>query len=508
MLQLVECVPNFSEGRRLEVIEAVANAVRQVPGCYVLNVSSDPDHNRTVVTFVGSPIAVAEGAFQLIKEAAKYIDLDNHSGEHPRLGATDVVPFIPVRGVTMADCVQIARKVGRRVGDELGIPVYLYAEAASRPDRVRLPDIRKGQYEQWKEEVSTEPSRLPDFGPAKASPAGATVIGARPFLIAYNIYLNSDDVEIADRIAKNVRFIGGGLRFVQAKGFLVDGLAQVSMNLTDFTRTPIHRVQEMVRREAANYGLSISKAELVGMIPQKALTDAARSYLQLHEMEDDLILEHKLAAQLEAETAEAELAPLDFLEATASASPTPGGGSAAAFVGALAAALTTMVGNLTLGRKKYADVQLEVEQILSRVDTLKSRLTAAVQEDAEAFKRLMAVYRDKSLEPDEKKLQVQQATIGAADVPLQVARLCRDVAQLALQIARIGNINATSDAAAAGLLARAALQTAALNVRINAAGLEAPELVQSWREELDRLESEVSHLADEVVAVATERGGY
>ena len=302
MLQLVECVPNFSEGRRLEVIEAVANAVRQVPGCYVLNVSSDPDHNRTVVTFVGSPITVAEGAFQLIKEAAKYIDLDHHTGEHPRLGATDVVPFIPVRGVSMVDCVQIARKVGRRVGDELGIPVYLYAEAATRPDRVRLPDIRKGQYEVWKEEVATEPARMPDYGPAKATPAGATVIGARPFLVAYNIYLNSDDVSIADRIAKDIRFIGGGLRFVQAKGFLVDGLAQVSMNLTDFTKTPIHRVQEMVRREAANYGLSISKAELVGMIPQKALTDAARSYLQLHELTDDMILEHKLAAQLEAES--------------------------------------------------------------------------------------------------------------------------------------------------------------------------------------------------------------
>ncbi|MCB0005924.1 MAG: glutamate formimidoyltransferase [Anaerolineales bacterium] len=508
MLQLVECVPNFSEGRRLEVIEAVANAVRQVPGCYVLNVSSDPDHNRTVVTFVGSPITVAEGAFQLIKEAAKYIDLDHHTGEHPRLGATDVVPFIPVRDVTMADCVQIARKVGRRVGDELGIPVYLYADAATRPDRVRLPDIRKGQYEVWKEEVATEPARLPDYGPAKATPAGATVIGARPFLVAYNIYLNSDNAEIADRIAKDIRFIGGGLRFVQAKGFLVDGMAQVSMNLTDFTKTPIHRVQEMVRREAANYGLNIVKAELVGMIPQKALTDAARSYLQLHELTDDMILEHKLAAQLEAESTEADLTPTSFLDATASGSPTPGGGSAAAFVGALAASLTTMVGNLTLGRQKYADVQVEVEQILSRTATLKTRLTAAVQEDAEAFNRLMAAYRLKDVEPEEKNLRVQQATISAADVPLQVARLCREVAQLALQIARIGNINATSDAAASGLLARAAMQTAALNVRINGANLDAPELVQSWRDELEQLEAEVTHLADEVVKVATERGGY
>ena len=287
MQPLVECVPNFSDGRNPEVYTAIADAIRAVRGTRVLNISADADHNRSVITFAGPPEAVLEGAFQAIATAARLINMDEHSGEHPRIGATDVCPFVPVRGVTMADCVALARRLGERVGAELDIPVYLYAEAATRPERVKLGDIRRGEYEKWREEVGKLPERQPDFGPAEPRTTGATVIGARPFLIAYNVYLNSDDVETANKIARAVRTSSGGLLNVQALGFLVEGQAQVSMNLLNFEKTPIYRVQEMVRREAARYGLAITRAELIGLVPQAALIDSARWYLQLDGLEED-----------------------------------------------------------------------------------------------------------------------------------------------------------------------------------------------------------------------------
>ncbi|MFN2181307.1 MAG: glutamate formimidoyltransferase, partial [Candidatus Promineifilaceae bacterium] len=289
MQQIVECVPNFSNGRDPEVYNKIAGVISAVKGVTVLDVSADADHNRTVITFVGSPGSVEEAAFAAIRTAAELINLDEHEGEHPRIGATDVCPFVPVKGVSIDQCVEIAQRLGERVGGELGIAVYLYGAAATRPEREQLSAIRKGEYELWKKEVATNRDRQPDYGPAKPRTCGATVIGARPFLIAYNLYLNSDNAEIADKIARGVRFSGGGLRFVQAKGFLVEGQAQVSMNLTNFARTPIYRVQEMVRREAARYGLSITKAELIGLTPQEALVDAARWYLQLDDMKDDQI---------------------------------------------------------------------------------------------------------------------------------------------------------------------------------------------------------------------------
>ena len=250
MQPLIECVPNFSNGRDPAVYNRIADAIRGVAGVQVLDVSADADHNRTVITFVGGPDEVVEAAFRGIQTARDLIDLDQHRGEHPRIGATDVCPFVPVRGITTEGCVALARRLGKRVGEELGVAVYLYGAAATRADRENLSDIRKGQYELWKEEVATNPRRLPDFGPAEPRRWGATVIGARPFLIAYNLYLNSSDAQVAEDIAKAIRFSSGGLRYVQARGFLVEGLAQVSMNLTNFERTPIYRVQEMVRREA------------------------------------------------------------------------------------------------------------------------------------------------------------------------------------------------------------------------------------------------------------------
>jgi glutamate formiminotransferase len=292
---LVECVPNFSEGRRPEVIEAIAGALRAHPTVRLLDVESDPDHNRSVYTLVAPPGDIVPAMFDAIRTAAEHINLDEHRGEHPRIGATDVVPFVPLRGVAMEDCVALARTLGRRVGEELGIPVYLYEAAATRPDRTNLADVRRGEYEGLKAEIETNPDRRPDFGPARLGPAGATVIGARPFLIAYNVYLATDDVEIAKKIARAIRHSTGGLRHVKALGLSVQGKAQVSMNLTDFRQTPIHAVVEMIRREAARYGVTISSSELIGMIPQQALLDAATWYLQLDNFDPSMVLENRLA---------------------------------------------------------------------------------------------------------------------------------------------------------------------------------------------------------------------
>ena len=294
MKPIAECVPNFSEGRRQNVIDEIVTAMAEVPDARVLDVQSDPDHNRSVVTMVGPPQAVLEAAFQGVTTAAGLIDMNHHRGGHPRMGATDVVPFVPVRDVTMEDCIALARQLGERVGSELAIPVYLYEDAANRPDRRNLANVRRGEYEGLKEEIATNPDRAPDYGPSTLGTAGATAIGARPPLIALNVYLNTDDPSPAKAIAQAVRHSSGGLRFVKALGLLVEGQAQVSMNLTNYRHTPIHRVMEMIRTEAARFGLSITHSEIVGLVPAAALLDAAQFYLQIAELSPDQILENRL----------------------------------------------------------------------------------------------------------------------------------------------------------------------------------------------------------------------
>jgi len=296
MRSLVECVPNFSEARRPEVIAAIVAAIESESRVRVLDISSDVDHNRTVVTLVGEAEGVEAAAFAGIAKAAELIDMNQHQGVHPCLGAADVVPFVPVRETTMADCVSMARRLSERVGRELNLPVYLYAAAALRPERENLENIRRGPeaYQMLKKEIAADPQRAPDFGPKQVGPAGAVIIGARQFLIAYNLYLNTDDVQIAKKVAQAVRYSSGGLRYVKALGLLVNGQAQVSLNLTDFTQTPVARVVESVRREAARYGASITRSELVGLIPQAALIEAARWYLQLDNLEMNHILENRL----------------------------------------------------------------------------------------------------------------------------------------------------------------------------------------------------------------------
>lgn len=294
-MKIVESVPNFSEGRREKVIEQIVAAMADWPGAQVLDVQSDPDHNRSVVTLIGPPQAVVEAAFQGMAVAAELIDMNHHRGGHPRMGATDVVPFVPIRGVTMQDCVALAHQLGERVGSELGIPVFLYEEASTRPERRNLADVRRGEYEGLKAEIATNRDRAPDYGPAVLGTAGATAIGARPPLVAYNVYLNTDDVKPAKAIAKAARHSSGGLRYVKAMGLIVEGQAQISMNLTDYQRTPIHRVMELIRSEAARFGLAVTRSEVVGLLPAEALMDAARFYLQLTDLSASQVLENRLS---------------------------------------------------------------------------------------------------------------------------------------------------------------------------------------------------------------------
>jgi glutamate formiminotransferase/formiminotetrahydrofolate cyclodeaminase len=296
--KLVECIPNFSEGRRPEVVEAIVTAIQNITGVLVLNYSSDPDHNRSVVTFAGTQEAVGEAAFQAIRTASTLIDLEQHQGAHPRVGATDVVPFVPLTGVTMDDCVALARSVGKRVGDELNIPVYLYEEAAIRPDRKLLEQVRRGQYEALKTSIATDPKRAPDYGPLKVGKAGATIIGARHPLVAFNVYLTTDDIKIAQKIARVIRASSGGFPYVKALGMLVDGRAQVSMNFTNTSETPIASVIEAIRREAAQAGVAIHHSELIGLISNSVLVDAAAAYLQLEAFSPEQILEYKLSRML------------------------------------------------------------------------------------------------------------------------------------------------------------------------------------------------------------------
>ncbi|MFN8527323.1 MAG: glutamate formimidoyltransferase [Anaerolineae bacterium] len=459
MRQLVECVPNFSEGRRADVIDRIAGEITAIADVQLLDRESDADHNRTVLTFVGTPQAVSEAAFRAIKMAADLIDLDHHQGAHPRIGATDVVPFIPIEGVTMADCVGLAKALGKRVAEELDIPVYLYEAAATRPENTNLADIRKGEYEGLKEAIQTDPNRRPDFGKAELGKAGATVIGARAPLIAFNAYLTTTDVEIAKKIAKAIRHQTGGLRFVKALGLLVDGKAQVSMNLTDYTQTSIFRAVEMVRREAARYGVGIQSTELIGLIPQRALFDAAQWYLQIDNFTPDQVLENRLSGGSATDST--------FLNALASAEPTPGGGSAAAYAGSMAAALVAMVARLTVGKKKYADVEARMMEIVPQAESFRAELEKGVQRDAEAFNQVMDALKLPKDSP-ERAAALEKATLNAANVPLHAATVALGVLTLAAEVAEKGNINAISDAGSAGSLAQTAIYAAGLNVKINA----------------------------------------
>jgi glutamate formiminotransferase/formiminotetrahydrofolate cyclodeaminase len=512
---LVECVPNFSEGRRAEVIQAIVAAIQGAP-IRLLDVSSDKDHNRTVVTFVGTPDAVEQAAFAGIKTAAALIDLDQHRGEHPRLGAADVVPFIPIRDVTMETCIAIAQRLGQRVAEELGVPVYLYEAAATRPERENLENIRRGEYEALKAAIQTDPARAPDFGPRVLPSAGATVIGARPPLIAFNVYLTTDNVEIAKKIAKAMRMSSGGFRYVKALGLLVDGKAQISMNLTNYEKTPLHRVVEAIRREATRYGVGVLYTELVGLMPDAALIDAARWYLQLDLFDDSQLLERKLqaaslsptlpAAEAQASSPGPDLRGATFAGTVAAGTATPGGGAVAALAGALAAALTEMVARLTLGKKKYVAVEAEMSSIAATAEGLRGRLLDAVEQDSAAYTSVMSAYKLDAIHP-KRDQSIQVALVRAAEVPLSVMQLCIEALKLALVVVEKGNINAVTDAAVAGHMARAAAEGAALNVLVNVKSLTDPAEATRLREAALPVLDAARSISTEVIALAETRAG-
>jgi len=475
-LQLVECIPNFSDARRPEVIAEIKNVIQSVDGIRILDIHSDLDHNRTVVTYIGIPAAVEEAAFRAIAKAADLIDLENHNGEHPRIGATDVVPFVPISGVSMSDCIEMARRLGKRVGEVLQIPVYLYEEAATRPETKNLEDIRHGQYEVLKTLIGTDTKRAPDFGPLLMTGSGATVIGARQPLIAYNIYLTTDEVVIGEKIARRVRNSSGGLHFVKAMGVLVEGRAQVSMNLTNFKKTPMAQVTEMVRREAERYGVGIHHSELVGLIPNAALIDAARWYLQMDQFEPSQVLETRLYDdKSDTQTQTPQAIGESLLDAIASGSPTPGGGSASAFTAATAAALVAMVGRLTVGKSKYKVIEAEMWTKVEKAEELRKKLQDAVDEDAAAFDAIMTA-RKLPKESESQQLErneaIKQDTIHAATIPLIVAGDALQVMQMAVRMTEVANLNAITDAGSAANLAFAAIKSASLNVQINLLGME------------------------------------
>jgi glutamate formiminotransferase / formiminotetrahydrofolate cyclodeaminase len=513
--KIVECVANYSEARRSEIVDAIEEAIKSVAGVHVLDRHSDIDHNRTVLTFVGPPVEIEEAAFRSIAKASELINLDEHKGEHPRLGATDVVPFVPIEGVSMEDCIEIANKLGKRVGEELGIPIYLYEQAALRPERQNLENVRRGQYEALKREIGINPDRAPDFGPARVGPAGATIIGARPPLIAFNVYLTTDDVSIAKKIARTVRHSSGGLRYVKGLGLTVEGRAQVSMNLTNYRDTSVATVVELIRREAQRYGVGIHHSELVGLIPEEALRDAAVWYMQLDQFKPDQVLERRL---YQAQTQDAEeqdtgdyIEDYAFLDALAAATPTPGGGSAAAYTAASAAALVAMVARLTLGKKKYESVEPRMQTILEASESLKQDLSMSVQRDAAAYEAVIKAYRlpkETTEEKEARRNAIEAAVLQAAKEPLQVAHHSVAVLELAEQAVRFGNVNAISDAGTGAALAFAALKGAGFNVRINLASLDDDNVSRVLMNDLKSLESRAATLEGEIRRILQDRGGF
>jgi len=469
---LVECVPNFSEGRDKAKVDAIVEAMK-MDGVYLLDREMDADHNRCVITLVGEREPIMEAVLRGVGKAAESIDLNTHTGAHPRMGATDVVPFIPIEGVTLEDCVQMAKHVGAEMWKRYQIPVYLYEAAAQRPERQNLENIRRGQFEGIRAEIATNPDRMPDFGEPRVHPtAGATVVGARKFLVAYNVYLNTSDVEVAKKIGKAVRFSNGGLRYVKGMGIPVRGLAQVSMNLTDTDQTPIARVFEFVKREAARYGVMPLSSEIVGLIPKKALEDAAEWFLQVENFDSSMILENRLAAVMGGKMAvgglRAGVEP--FIEQLAAPTAAPGGGSAAAATGAMAAALGAMVAGMSRGKKNYLQYETQLSEVLAELATLREELKAAVDADAESYRSVVAAYKAAKTSTDGDAL-ISAALKQAIEVPLSVVEKSKRVEAIVEQLRPITNPKMASDLTSATALANAAVYSALANVAINLEGM-------------------------------------
>jgi glutamate formiminotransferase/formiminotetrahydrofolate cyclodeaminase len=505
MKRLIECVPNFSEGRDAAKVDAIVAAMRAVAGVYVLDREMDADHNRCVITLAGEPEPVAEAALAGIGKAVELIDLTRHSGAHPRIGACDVLPFIPIEGVAIEDCVHLAKKVGAEVWNRYKVPVYFYEAAALRPERANLENIRRGQFESLRDEAPRNPDRAPDVGgPALHPTAGATVVGARKFLIAYNVNLNTPDVEIANKIARAIRFSTGGLRFAKAMGVNLKarGLAQVSINMTDFEQTPLHRVFEMVKREAERYGVMPVGSEIVGLIPKRAIEMTADFYLQLENFSPEQVLENRLSAALSGAplATKGKLAVLaqPFLDAVAAPTATPGGGSVAAYAAALAAGLGQMVAGLS--RKKKAQAQF-VDQLSAAVDELRqaaAALAEAIDTDAGSYDAVLAAMRLPRESADEqarREAAIQKATQMAALVPLRVAQAAAEIFERLGQLEAVSSPSMLSDLRVGRLMAAAGARGALENVAINLESITDAAFAGKMRSEAAAVEARLSQAA-------------
>ncbi len=484
------------------MIESIANAVRSIDGVTLLDVESNEDHNRCIISFVGQPNDVKRAAMAAARKAVELIDLNKHKGEHPRMGAVDVVPFIPLTGTSMEDCVRIAREFGREFAEEFQIPVFLYEEASTRPERRNLADVRSGEFEGLREKIGKDPSKNPDFGPGRIHPsAGATAIGAREILIAYNVNLGTKDIEIAKRIAHELRSKDGGLAFVKALGFELKerGIVQVSMNLTSFNRSEMFKAYEMVKLFADRYGVPVIGSEIVGLVPMEALVDSAAFYLRLENFSLEQVLEKRLFQPRQSTLTDQSLTV--FSEEVASKKPAPGGGSVSAYMGTLGAGLVSMVARITLGKKNVTEKE-KLEHILEKAEGLRRELLDLVVEDTRAFDSLMRA-RKLPKENKDRDRQIQEATMKAAEVPLGTLEKSVNSLALALEMAQLGIRSALSDVVTAAEAARAAVEGAASNVLINLRDISNAKFVETasmkvsqTRKEALQLESETRRIVD------------
>ncbi len=507
-MKLVECVPNLSEGRRKEVIDAIVGEAR-ARNVKVLDIESDADHNRSVLTFVGSPDAVKEAALAVSAKAIELIDLNKHRGQHPRMGAVDVVPFIPISETTMDECARLAKDFALEYASRFKVPVYLYEEAATRPERKNLADVRKGEFEGLRDQIGKIAEKKPDFGPDAIHPtAGATAVGARQILIAYNVNLATNNLDIAKKIAKQVRGRDGGLFAVKALGFeLKDrGIVQVSMNMVDYKASQLFKAFELVKVLANHHGVQILGSEIVGLIPMEALTDTAEFYLALQGFSRNQILETKLF-----ETQTDSLASMDlatFGLEVASEKPTPGGGSVSAYAGSLAAALVSMVSRLTLKRREYQQHWSKVEEILAEAETLRQHLTSLVDEDSRSFASLMQAYHLPKLTEEEKRArsaEIQSKLRGAAETPLSAAEAAAGVISLARSLAEYGNENALSDLQTSIFLAHASVLGALANVTINLTGIKEEGYRETMSSRVQDLKVQAEREKSEAIEILASR---
>jgi glutamate formiminotransferase/formiminotetrahydrofolate cyclodeaminase len=554
MPTLIECVPNISEGRDPKIINEIASVVETVEGVKLLDIDPGKSTNRTVITFVGAPEPVIEAAFRLIKKASELIDMRRQKGEHPRMGATDVCPLIPISGISMEETAKYAHKLGKRVGEELGIPGYFYENAATQPKRRNLAYCRSGEYEGL--DKLSKPEWKPDFGPAEFNDSvkrtGATAISARDFLVAYNINLNTTSSRRANAIAFDIREAGrvkregdsltgkivtdengepvripGTLKAVKGIGWYIEeyGIAQLSLNLTNINITPVHVAFDEALERARERGIRVTGSEIVGLVPLKALLDAADYFLKKQERSlgiseaekvkiavkslglDDLtpfdpkkkVIEYMIREEVSNQLVDMSLS--DFADETASESPAPGGGSVSAYIGSLGVSLATMVANLSAHKRGWDDRWEEFSEWAVKGQELKEKLVAAVDEDTEAFNQIMKAFglpKDKPEEKEARKKAIAKATKYAAEVPLKVARLSLESFEVIKKMAEIGNPNSASDAGVGALCARAAVRGAAMNVRINLQGFEEKEYVTTTLSEVETIEKKADHLESEI----------